>query len=192
MKKESLLNFSIFIHICSFLEYSNRNVFYLESCDFVKKYDYCNGMIHSVKKGDSLYTLSRQYDVPLALLLRANPYVDIYNMQVGDEICIPFLFSPPPSEAPSKPAPPQTPPVTPNRPPAMVPSRPPMRPPERPFCRNRILYVVKENDTLASILDYFDLELEDLLKCNSMDDIKLLPGNQIQITLPEDTEDRTD
>ena len=67
-----------------------------------------------------------------------------------------------------------------------------MIPPERPSCRNRILYVVKENDTLASILDYFDLELEDLLKCNSMDDIKLLPGNQIQIRLEEDTENEND
>ena len=151
-------------------------------------------MVHSVKKGDTLYTLSRQYDVPLALLLRANPYVDIYNMQVGDEICIPFPFSNTPNEPPSTSMPPsQTPPAIPNRP-SMIPNRPPMITPERPSspCRNKIFYVVKENDTLASILDYFDLELEDLLKCNSMDDIKLLPGNRIQIALEEDTENEND
>lgn len=50
---------------------------------------YCNGMIHVIKKGDSLYQLSRMYRVPLALILRANPYVDVYNLQPGQEICIP-------------------------------------------------------------------------------------------------------
>lgn len=168
-------------------------MFLLESCDFVKKYDYCNGIVHSVKQGDTLYTLSRQYDIPLALLLRANPYVDIYNMQVGDEICIPFDFLNTPGGTP----PTQTPPTqtSPNRPPVMVPNRPPMLNPNMPSsnpCSNRIFYVVKENDTIASILDYFDLELEDLLKCNSMEDFKLLPGNRIQIALSEDTEIDTD
>lgn len=50
---------------------------------------YCNGMIHVIKKGDNLYQLSRKYRIPLALILRANPYVDVYNLQVGQEICIP-------------------------------------------------------------------------------------------------------
>ena len=178
------------------MEYSNRNVSYLERCDFVKKYDYCNGIVHSVKKGDTLYTLSRQYDIPLALLLRANPYVDIYNMQVGDEICIPFNFPTTPEQTPSTPVPPaQTPPTAPNKPPVITPNRPPMMPPNRPSstpCNNRIFDVVKENDSLASVLEYFDLELEDLLKCNSMNDIKLLPGNRIQITLTENTRNDND
>ncbi len=50
---------------------------------------YCNGVIHTVRKGDSLYSLSRQYDVPLVSILRANPYVDIYNLMIGSRICIP-------------------------------------------------------------------------------------------------------
>lgn len=51
---------------------------------------FCNGMIHVIKKGDNLYQLSRMYRVPLALILRANPYVDVYNLQPGQEICIPM------------------------------------------------------------------------------------------------------
>ncbi len=51
---------------------------------------YCNGMIYVVKKGDTLYGISRQFRVPLALILRANPYVDVYNLQVGTEICVPM------------------------------------------------------------------------------------------------------
>ena len=50
---------------------------------------FCNGMVHVIKEGENLYQLSRAYRVPLALLLRANPYVDVYNLQVGQEICIP-------------------------------------------------------------------------------------------------------
>nr|MBP3598658.1 LysM peptidoglycan-binding domain-containing protein [Eubacterium sp.] len=52
---------------------------------------YCNGMVHVIRQGETLYQLSRKYRVPLALLLRANPYVDVYNLQVGQEICIPMV-----------------------------------------------------------------------------------------------------
>lgn len=52
-------------------------------------YEYCNGMTHTVKQGETLYSLSRQYNVPLAIILRANPYIDVYNLQIGDTICIP-------------------------------------------------------------------------------------------------------
>lgn len=52
---------------------------------------YCNGMVHVIKQGETLYQLSRRYRVPLALILRANPYVDVYNLQPGQEICIPVV-----------------------------------------------------------------------------------------------------
>ena len=51
---------------------------------------FCNGMIHVIKPGDNLYQLSRRYRVPLAFILRANPYVDVYNLRPGQEICIPM------------------------------------------------------------------------------------------------------
>ena len=61
---------------------------------------YCNGMIHVIKKGDNLYQLSRKYRIPLALILRANPYVDVYNLQIGQEICIPVARPYPPMGTP--------------------------------------------------------------------------------------------
>lgn len=57
-------------------------------------YDYCDGMIYTIKKGDTLYNISRSKQVPLSMLLRANPYVDVYNLQVGDTICIPMRRKP--------------------------------------------------------------------------------------------------
>ena len=66
---------------------------------------FCNGMIHVIKSGDNLYQLSRKYRVPLALILRANPYVDVYNLQPGQEICIPMNRPPAPRPMPGRPGP---------------------------------------------------------------------------------------
>lgn len=49
----------------------------------------CRGYVHVVKSGDTLYKLARQYDVKLFDIMRLNPYVNVYNLQIGDEICIP-------------------------------------------------------------------------------------------------------
>ncbi len=48
---------------------------------------YCNGFVHVVKPGDTLYMISRKYRVPLALILRANPYVDVYNINRTGNMC---------------------------------------------------------------------------------------------------------
>lgn len=50
---------------------------------------HCRGIIHVVQKGDTLYLLGKKYHVSVAKIMYANPYVDIYNLTVGDELCIP-------------------------------------------------------------------------------------------------------
>lgn len=55
-------------------------------------YDTCNGVIHVVKKGDTLYKLSKIYKVKLSDIISANPYINVYNMQPGDEVCIPVIM----------------------------------------------------------------------------------------------------
>ncbi|OUQ17770.1 LysM peptidoglycan-binding domain-containing protein [Lachnoclostridium sp. An138] len=52
------------------------------------------GFLHTVQKGDTLYRLSRRYHVPLWAILYANPYINIYNLQIGDEVCIPARVYP--------------------------------------------------------------------------------------------------
>lgn len=49
----------------------------------------CRGYVHVVESGDTLYKLARKYDVKLFDIMRLNPYVNVYNLQIGDEICIP-------------------------------------------------------------------------------------------------------
>ena len=53
-------------------------------------YDTCDGTTYTIKQGDTLYGISRKYDVPLAMILHANPYADVYRLNVGDTICIPM------------------------------------------------------------------------------------------------------
>lgn len=49
----------------------------------------CNGVIHKVSAGETLYIISKIYGVRLKDIMEMNPYVNIYNLQVGEEICIP-------------------------------------------------------------------------------------------------------
>ena len=56
----------------------------------MENYDHCNGVIHVVEKGDTLYKLSKHYKCNLSDIITANPYVNVYNMQEGEEICIPI------------------------------------------------------------------------------------------------------
>lgn len=53
----------------------------------------CRGILHVIEKGDTLYKLGKRYGVKVSAIMMANPYVDIYNLQIGDELCIP-KFSP--------------------------------------------------------------------------------------------------
>ncbi|MCU6763637.1 membrane-bound lytic murein transglycosylase D [uncultured Roseburia sp.] len=51
--------------------------------------DQCHGMIHVVKKGDTLYKIARMHHVSVSELMYVNPYVNVYQLQPGDEICVP-------------------------------------------------------------------------------------------------------
>ncbi|MBR1866651.1 MAG: LysM peptidoglycan-binding domain-containing protein [Lachnospiraceae bacterium] len=55
----------------------------------------CRGYIHVVEQGDTLYKLARKYDVRLFDIMRLNPYINVYNLQIGDEICIPTMAARP-------------------------------------------------------------------------------------------------
>ena len=49
----------------------------------------CNGVVHTIRRGDTLYLLSRHYNVSVNDIMNANRNVNIYNLRIGDEICIP-------------------------------------------------------------------------------------------------------
>lgn len=49
----------------------------------------CNGFAYTIKQGDTLYALGKKYNVPVADIIRANPFINVYNLRIGMEICIP-------------------------------------------------------------------------------------------------------
>ena len=50
---------------------------------------YCEGIKHKIRPGDTLYKLSRCYNVPLSKILEANAGVEVYNLKPGTTVCIP-------------------------------------------------------------------------------------------------------
>ena len=45
---------------------------------------------YTVKKGDTLYHISRHFNIGLEAIIAANPLVNVYNLMVGEIICIPI------------------------------------------------------------------------------------------------------
>ncbi|CRZ33747.1 LysM domain-containing protein [Herbinix hemicellulosilytica] len=46
---------------------------------------------YEIKKGDTLYSISRRYNVDLNAIIMANPFVNVYNLKIGDIICLPCV-----------------------------------------------------------------------------------------------------
>lgn len=136
--------------------------------------NYCNGIVHTVRKGDTLYSLSRQYNVPLVMILRANPYVDVYNLGIGMRLCIPVSHMDNSD---------------------MGTENSGMNNEMNNGMNNGMdngmnngehsktfAYVVREGESVQYIVDRFGIDLEDILKINSLSDMLLQPG--ITVILP--------
>ena len=50
--------------------------------------------MYAVKTGDTLYSIAQKYHCRVRTLLDLNPFVDIYNLQPGEEICVPDCGGP--------------------------------------------------------------------------------------------------
>lgn len=84
----------------------------------------CNGTIYEVKEGDTIYNISRRYGVTVNDILNNNRFVNIYNLQIGDKLCIPVMDDE--NMQPVRPIPPRPMPPRPERPPRPFPDRNPV------------------------------------------------------------------
>lgn len=104
-------------------------------------YDHCHGRRYTIEPGDTLYSISRKFRIPLVMLMKANPYADVYNLTIGEKLCIPERtegFFPCDKEEPDmRPEmPPAAPPVEgPGMMPPMRPEMPPAAPPSGCRCQ---------------------------------------------------------
>ncbi len=46
---------------------------------------------YTIRAGDTLFELAREYNTTVDAILRANPGLDPGNLQIGQRICIPSL-----------------------------------------------------------------------------------------------------
>lgn len=44
---------------------------------------------YTIQCGDTLYSISRHYNVPINQIMDANPLVNVYDLNAGETICIP-------------------------------------------------------------------------------------------------------
>lgn len=138
------------------------------------KMQYCRGEKHVVKEGDTLYQISRMHRVPLHLILRANPGVDVYNLQVGEEICVPDSKMHHRPQMPGRPHP-----GIPSQPENPEPPASSMPDGEMPAYR---VVEIKKVGNLEDFLDEYDLSMETFLEYNDVSSLYLLP--RIEIRLP--------
>jgi LysM repeat protein len=70
---------------------SNYNEYNIEKAGLLisegGKTMYCISYV--VQQGDTLYSISRRYNVSVEALMQANPLLNIYSLQVDEAICIP-------------------------------------------------------------------------------------------------------
>lgn len=138
------------------------------------KMQYCRGEKHVIKEGDTLYQISRMHQVPLHLILRANPGVDVYNLQVGEEICVPDSKMHHKPQMPGRPYPGMSSqPENPEPPASSMPDG------EMPAYR---VVEIKKVCNLEDFLDEHDLSMETFLEYNDVSSLYLLP--RIEIKLP--------
>ncbi|MCK4541310.1 MAG: LysM peptidoglycan-binding domain-containing protein [Spirochaetales bacterium] len=47
--------------------------------------------VHTITKGDTVYALSRHFNIPVALILQYNPGIKVNLLQIGQKLLIPAV-----------------------------------------------------------------------------------------------------
>lgn len=126
---------------------------------------FAQNQIHTVKKGDTLYALSRRYGVSVQQIQALNGMSDS-SLSVGQKLIIKKL-SPPPAAATPSPA-------------ATIPQ---IQPSASSY------YIIKRGDNLFRIAQSHDVALPDLLEWNDFESssVQIFPGQRILVKDPEAT-----
>lgn len=167
----------------------------------------CSGIIHTVRPGDTLYMLAKQYKTTLDEIIDANPNIDCHMLQIGMELCIPVTsgqrglplqtpdqaipsipFMPviPEFPAPEMPAMPSVP--TPSVPsmPGSIPTLPTIPVPDDTQSCKGFMYTIRAGDTLYMLSRTYHVNLDTLMRANpNMDPYNLRIGMHICIPVTD-------
>lgn len=50
----------------------------------------CNGTIYVIQQGDTMYKIAKKFRINLETLMQNNPYLNVFNLKPGDEMCLPL------------------------------------------------------------------------------------------------------
>jgi LysM repeat protein len=127
------------------------------------------GATREIKKGDTLYSISRECEVSVAEIIKANPGLDPAKLKIGQIIQLPD------THASAKPAAPPA--VSPAAPPtSAVPPPPGLTPPPHPE-----FHTVARGDTLSNIARKYGLSLTELRQLNPAASDIIAPGQQLRL-----------
>ena len=118
----------------------------------------CDGIKYRVQDGDTLYKISRMYNVSMGNLIEANRYMNIYDISVGDVICVPvdndinnsgggFSDNSEGMNGEGK----------------------------------WVVYIVEDGDTLDKVLGLYDMDFEEFMDVNKQNGILLKPGSIVVV-----------
>ena len=152
---------------------------------------YVCAYVYTVKAGDTLYSIAKEYGISVSLLMQANRICNPYNLRVGRKLCIPRqadspnMEAPPecPYQKPQQPMPMPTPTPMPTPMPMPMPTPKPTPAPSEPdiACKGT-LYTVKAGDTLYMIAKRYKISLNALIDANpDLDCYNLRYGTKICI-----------
>lgn len=116
----------------------------------------CNGFIYTVVPGDTMFVISRRYNVSLDALVAANPQItDPAQIFPGQKVCIPT----------GQPQPPV---------------------PQPPACPNGTLHTVVAGENILTIAQRYNLTVQAIMQANPqiLNPNFLVPGQQICIPAP--------
>ncbi|WP_027398190.1 LysM peptidoglycan-binding domain-containing protein [Anaerovorax odorimutans] len=145
--------------------------------------------IHTVAAGETLYSISNQYNVPVPILMQVNKILNPYNLLVGQKLCIPgkapeeeeegegeAMEETPTTEVP------ETPEITTPVSPAPMPTpTTPVTPPNGETC-DGMMYTIAPQDTLYMIAKKHKVTLDAIIKANpKLDPYNLTVGMRICI-----------
>lgn len=118
----------------------------------------CKNPYHTIKQGDTLYSLARYYNTTVDNLLALNPGIDPYNLQIGSVIRIcGEQIVPPIGEIP------------------------------QPECMNLTYHTIKQGDTLYSLARYYRTTVDNILSYNEgIDPYNLQIGSTLLICVGDE------
>ncbi|HUV36985.1 MAG TPA: LysM peptidoglycan-binding domain-containing protein [Patescibacteria group bacterium] len=131
---------------------------------------------HQVRQGETLSSIAARYEISMSELKRINSIKDVHRIRAGHMLLIPVKDAGPVTASTSKPS---------YRTPPSLPDKITMKKYKAPEGYQKIVYTVRDKDTLSEIAERFHVGLSRLKSWNGLHYTSLIhPGDRLVIYTP--------